>query len=75
MSDLLNKDGPLTDILSRLTMHPKDTIRNWVIIVDADKGISMVHTLCCDTHAFEAIARMSTYPPVASESNYDPEGN
>jgi hypothetical protein len=62
MPYLIPKDGPVASMLAEVCMIPRERIEDFVIIVQDDKGTVMLHTLCCDKHAREGLARIAATP-------------
>lgn len=75
MSELMRKDGPLTQILGRLFMVPPEWISAFIIAVQYDDNTAVVHTLCCDDHMREALKELAGTDPALTTEGYDPEGN
>lgn len=58
----IDRTRPLAQELAKATSVPVDRIEQWVIVVQYDTGIAMLHTLCCEQHAREGLARVAATP-------------
>lgn len=63
MTTPISKAGPLGRVLSELIHVPVERIQDWVIVVEYDTGVAMVHTLCCEEHAREGLALIAATQP------------
>lgn len=59
----IDRKHPLVVELAKVVMVPVERIQHWVIVVQYDTGVAMLHTLCCDEHAREGLAIVAATPP------------
>lgn len=57
------KDSSLGQYLAGLFSVPAERITNMIIIAEWDTGLAMAHTMCCEIHAREGLARIAATPP------------
>lgn len=63
MPQRIRKDGPLATMLAEVCMLPRERIQNFVVLVQHDKGVVVLHTLCCMDHVREGLATIATTEP------------
>ena len=63
MAIQIDRQHPLAQELAKACMVPVERIQHWVIVVQYDTGIAMLHTLCCNEHAREGLALVAATPP------------
>lgn len=74
MTKIIPKDGPVADLIAELAHVPRERIKDWCLVVQYDTGIALVHTLCCEEHAREGLARIAATPPDIPDTHlYDGE--
>jgi hypothetical protein len=75
MSINIRKDSSLAKELSALAEVPAERIEHFAIVIQYDTGVALIHTLCCDAHAREGLARIAATPPDLTDISHDYEGN
>lgn len=67
MSNHITSDDLLVQAIARATNVPVKRIQDFVVVVQHDKGVAMLHTLCCNAHAREGLALVAATPPDAPD--------
>lgn len=63
MPQLIPKDGPLAELLAEVCMIPRERIQHFAVVVQHDKWCVLMHTMCCNEHAREGLARVAATAP------------
>jgi hypothetical protein len=74
MPQIIRKDGPLAKLLAEVCMIPIERIQHFAVVVQHDRGCVLMHTMCCNDHAREGLARVAATPPdIANIGDYRSE--
>jgi len=75
METRIPRDGQLATLIAELVAIPRDRIQHWVILVQHDQGVAVLHTLCCMAHVKEGLARISVHPPDLEVPRFEGDQN
>ena len=65
----IDRQHPLAQEMAKACHVPVERIQHWVIVVQYDTGIAMLHTLCCNEHAREGLALVAATPPGVTDTS------
>ena len=67
MPEPITREHPLAQAIAKATDVPVERIWDFVVIVQHDKGVAMLHTLCCNDCARRGLALVAATPPDAPD--------
>jgi hypothetical protein len=68
MPTRIDTNNPLVIEVAKAAMISADRIQHFVLVVQYDKGVQLIHTMCCNEHAREGLAAVAATPPDIPDS-------